>query len=48
MPGHQRLGQAQALVNVTDADLAGRKEPENSNPGRIGERLEDDVLLIHM
>jgi hypothetical protein len=35
------LRNSQALVDMTDADLAGEQEAQNPQPGRVRERLED-------
>ena len=40
VPRRLRLRNLQALVDVADADLAGQQQPEDAQPGRVGERLE--------
>ena len=52
MPRRLWLGNAQALVDVADADLAGQQQAEDAQPGRIAERLEEGrhpvEWLLHM
>lgn len=43
VPRGLRLRDVQALVDVTDADLAVHQEAENAQARRIGERLEQRV-----
>lgn len=47
-----RLGNAQALVDVADADLAGEQQAEDAQPCRIAERLKEGrhpvEWLLHM
>ena len=52
MPRRLWLGNAQALVDVADADLAGEQQAEDAQPCRIAERLEEGrhpvEWLLHM
>ena len=52
MPRRLWLGNAQALVDVADADLAGEQQAEDAEPCRIPERLEQRrhpvEWLLHM
>ena len=52
MPRCLWLGNTQALVDVADADLACQQQAEDSQPGRIAERLEERrhpvEWLLHM
>ena len=52
VPRRLGLRNLQALVDVADADLAGQQQPEDPQPGRIGQRLEQafhlDQLLSHI
>ena len=52
MPRRLGLGNAQALVDVADADLAGQQQAEDAQPCRITERLEEGghpvEWLLHM
>ena len=36
-----RLRDAQALVDVADADLAGQQQAQDPKAGRVGQRLEE-------
>ena len=52
MAGRLRLRDLQALVDVADADLAGQEQPQDAEPRRIGECLEQgfhlDQFLVHI
>src|SRR3954451_14441311 len=52
VPRRLRLRHFQALVDVTDADLAGYEEPEDAKPGRVRQgpeqRLHLENLFCHI
>ena len=43
MPRRARLGNAQALVDVADADFPAGEQPQNAEARRVAQRLEDRI-----